>query len=166
MDTIFKIENTWFNIWFSDGTCYFCPWWTWCILTSWLLFYVAVCLCVCLWLRWGVYLAADSQCRGGGDRSGTEPMTGGQRDGTVDQEWNHCWQQTHGHRLSHTHSYPHLVKAQCDIYYKHLIQLLLKHQVQQTDFRRSSSYKYTLLSTLMVHLIWNTSLNGVSLRLW
>lgn len=165
MDTIFKIENTWFNIWFSDGTCYF--YMVHNNNNSWSLFCVAVCLCVYLWLRWGVYLAADSQCRGGGDRSGPEPMTGGgQRDGTVDQEWNHCWQQTHGHRLSHTHSYPHLVKAQSDTYYKHLIQLLLKHQVQQTDFRRRFSYKYTLLLTVMVHLIWNTSLSGVSLRLW
>lgn len=74
-----------------------------------------VCLCVCLWFRWGVYLAADRQCRGGGDRSGTEPGTGGQRDGTVDQEWNHCRQQTHGHRHTRTHSYPCSVKAQNDI---------------------------------------------------
>lgn len=48
----------------------------------------AVCLCEYLWLRRGVYLAADSECRGGGDRSGTEPGTGGQRDGNVDHGWN------------------------------------------------------------------------------
>lgn len=51
--------------------------------------FVLVCVRVCvsvyvcvlrLWLRWRVYLAADSQCRGGGDRSGTEPGTGGQKE--------------------------------------------------------------------------------------
>lgn len=63
-----------------------------------------MCMCV-LWLEWGVYLAADSSS--GGDRSGTEPRTGGQRDGTVDQEWNHCLQQTHGNRHTYTHSDPH-----------------------------------------------------------
>lgn len=116
---------------------------TLCVITSQSLFCIGVSVCLCLWLKFGVYLAADSQCRGGGDRFGTEPRTGGQRDGTVEQEWNHCRQQTHGHRPTHTHSYPHSVKAQKHIYSKHLIQILLMYRSDMPDtFLLAKSYRW------------------------
>lgn len=49
------------------------------------------------WGRWGlgrgaVYLAADSECRGGGDRSGTEPGTGAPEgpEGTLTSDGSGC----------------------------------------------------------------------------
>lgn len=40
-------ENTWFSARCSDITCYFCAWWSWCVIISWLLICVGVCMCVC-----------------------------------------------------------------------------------------------------------------------
>lgn len=48
-----------------------------------------VCLCVFMAHMISVYIS-DSQCRGGVDRSGTDPTTGGQMDGAVDQGWHWC----------------------------------------------------------------------------
>lgn len=50
---------------------------------------VDVCLCVFMAHMRSAYIS-DSQCRGGVDGSGTDPTTGGQMDGTLDQGWHRC----------------------------------------------------------------------------